>query len=72
MKKDAKLAKFGVQVEGIDISEELNKQIGSEIMEVVLRNIAKLDLSKDGDQGPYSPRRSVVYARIFQQILVRW
>ena len=55
MKKDAKLAKFGVQVEGIDISEELNKQIGSEIMEVVLRNIAKLDLSKDDTKAPSSP-----------------
>ena len=47
--------KFGIEIQGIELPEDVQKRIASEFQEVVLRNIASLDLRKDAASGSNGP-----------------
>lgn len=52
--------KFGIEIQGIELPEEIKKRIASEFQEVVLRNIASLDLRKDAGSGSNGPLKRIL------------
>jgi len=67
--KDDATNKFGIEVQGIDLPEEIKKRIASELQEVVLRNIATLDLRGPRPQE-IGPKQEDFYVKpVFER---RW
>ena len=64
--KDDATNKFGIEVQGIDLPEEIKKRIASELEEVVLRNLASLDIGPRPQE--IGPKQEDLYIKpIFKQ-----
>ncbi len=65
------IKKFGIQIDGIDLPKEVMDRIGSELMNIVLKNIAELDLARPGSkisstQDPV-PARSIPVSQLISK-----
>jgi hypothetical protein len=64
--KDEAINKFGIEVQGIELPEEIKKRIATELQEVILRNLSSLDIAPRPEE--IGPKQEDLYIKpIFKQ-----